>query len=65
MFDTTWSQLPAGVEQMSNLVETNSVNVEIEDEQKLAVQNSPLERAVVRPCNKEEYKIIINAVLKQ
>lgn len=65
MFDTTWYQQPADVEQMLTLVETSSVNVEIEDGQKLVVQNSPLEHAMAHPCNKEENKITINSALKE
>ena len=49
---------------MPILVETNSVNVEIGDGQKLVVQNSPLEHAEVHPANKGENKIIINGTLK-
>ena len=62
--DTAWSQRPVGGEQMLILVETNSVNVEIGDGQKLVVQNNPLEHAEVHPANKGENKIIINGTLK-
>ena len=47
--DKIWPQQQASEEQMQSLVETNSMNVEIEDEKKLVVQNSLLERAVEYP----------------